>query len=153
VNVNLGWHDFDFSFLLQGVGKQDGYLTGSAIEPFLGGGTAYEYQKNRWTTDNPDPNAVFPRLFFSGNNNYQPSDWWMRSAAYLRVKNVQLGYTPSKLINSDRGIKELRIYISADNLFTVDKFWPGWDPEISANSSGAYYPQVKNINVGLNLKF
>jgi TonB-linked SusC/RagA family outer membrane protein len=153
VNVNLGWQGFDFSLLLQGVGKQDGYLSGSAIEPFAAGGTAYEYQKNRWTTDNPDPNAVFPRLFFSGNNNYQPSDWWMRSAAYLRIKNIQLGYTPSRLINADRGIKELRIYVSADNLFTVDKFWPGWDPEISANSNGAYYPQVKNINVGLNLKF
>ena len=152
-NIDLGWKSFDFSLLLQGVGKQDGYLSGSAIEPFAGGGTAYEYQKNRWTVDNPNPNAVFPRLFFSGSNNYQPSDWWLRSAAYLRVKNIQLGFTPSRLVSPDRRIKELRIYVSADNLFTVDKFWPGWDPEIAANSSGAYYPQVKNFNVGLNLKF
>ncbi len=153
VNFNLGWKGIDFSLLLQGVGKQDGYLSGSAIEPFAAGGTAYEYQKNRWTADNPDPNAVFPRLFFSGNNNYQPSDWWMRSAAYLRVKNIQLGFTPSGLPGLIKGIKELRLYVSADNLFTFDKFWPGWDPEIAANSNGAYYPQVKNFNVGLNLKF
>lgn len=153
VNFSLGWKSLDLNLLLQGVGKQDGYLSGSAIEPFAAGGTAYEYQKNRWTEDNPDPNAVFPRLFFSGNNNYQPSDWWMRSAAYLRVKNIQLGFTPSSLVNSSKAIKELRIYVAADNLFTVDKFWPGWDPEIAANSNGAYYPQVKNINVGLNLKF
>lgn len=152
-NLNLGWQDFDFSLLLQGVGKRDGYLSGSAIQPFQGGGTAYEYQKNRWTTENPDPNAIFPRLFFSGNNNYQPSDWWLRSAAYLRVKNIQLGYSPSKLVGADRGIKGLRIYVAADNLLTLDGFWPGWDPEIAANSSGAYYPQVKNFTVGLNLKF
>ncbi len=153
LNLNLEWKSLDFSMLLQGVGKQDGYLSGSAIEPFAGGGTAYEYQKNRWTEDNPNPNAIFPRLFFSGNNNYQPSDWWMRSAAYLRVKNIQLGFTPSRLVSLPRAIKELRIYFSADNLFTIDKFWPGWDPEIAANSNGAYYPQVKNFNVGLNLNF
>lgn len=153
VNFNLGWKDLDFSLLLQGVGKQDGYLSGIAIEPFQSGGTAFEYMKDYWTADNPNPNATFPRLYFAGTNNFQDSDRWIKSAAYLRVKNIQLGYTPSGLFKPDRGIKSMRIFASADNLLTFDNFWPGWDPEIAPNSNGAYYPQVKMITVGLNLQF
>jgi TonB-linked SusC/RagA family outer membrane protein len=144
---------FDFTAFLQGVGKVDGYLTGSAIAPFLAGGTAYEFQKNRWTTDNPDPNAVFPRFAFGESNNTQNSDYWMKSAAYLRMKNLQLGYTLPKAVLSSLKIQSLRVYVSGENLFTMDNFWPGWDPEIPPASSGIYYPQVKVINVGLNVKF
>lgn len=153
VNLNLNWKDLDFGLLLQGVGKRDGYLSGIAIEPFQSGGTAFEYMKDYWTADNPNPDATFPRLYFSGTNNFQDSDKWIRSAAYLRVKNIQLGYTPSGLFNSERGIKKMRLYISAENIFTFDNFWPGWDPEIAPNSNGAYYPQVKSVNVGINLNF
>ncbi len=144
---------FDFSAFLQGVGKVDGYLTGSAISPFIGGGTAYEFQKNRWTLDNPNPNAVFPRFAFGETNNTQNSDFWMKSAAYLRMKNLQFGYTLPRTVVSKVKIQSLRVYVSGENLFTVDNFWPGWDPEISAASNGSYYPQVKVFNVGLNVKF
>lgn len=153
LNFNLNWNDLDFSLLLQGVGKQDGYLTGIAIEPFQSGGTAFEYMKDYWTADNPNPNAAFPRLYFSGSNNFQASDWWIQNAAYLRVKNIQLGYTPSGLFKNESGFKQMRIYVSADNILTFDNFWPGWDPEAAPNSNGAYYPQVKSINVGINLNF
>lgn len=144
---------FDVSAFLQGVGKVDGYLTGSAITPFLGGGTAYEFQKSRWTLENPNPNAVFPRFTFGENNNSQNSDYWMKSAAYLRMKNLQFGYTLPRNVLSKVKIQSLRLYVSGENLFTVDNFWPGWDPEISANNNGSYYPQVKVFNVGLNVKF
>src|SRR5690606_27399168 len=142
--------NFDFSTLLQGVGKVDGYLTSNAINPFLLGGTAYEYQKDRWTPDNPK--AVFPRFAFGENHNTQHSDYWMRSAAYLRLKNIQLGYTlPVQLAKSVR-VQKARLYISGENLLTLHDFWEGWDPEVSAASSGAYCPQVKTTNVGLNLR-
>lgn len=152
-NFSLGYGNVDLGVLIQGVGKEDGYLSGSAIIPFSLGGTAYEYQKNRWTTEDPNPHAVFPRLAFGQTNNSQPSDFWMRSAAYLRVKNVQLGYSLDKSLLARLGVSQARIYLSADNLLTADRFWPGWDPEISANSNGAYYPQVKTYNVGVNLNF
>jgi TonB-linked SusC/RagA family outer membrane protein len=152
-NLTLGYGNFDLGLLVQGVGKVDGYLSGSAIIPFAAGGTAYQYQKNRWTTEDPNPDAVFPRLAFGQTNNSQPSDFWLRSAAYLRVKNLQVGYSLPKTLTGKANIQNVRIYISADNLFTADDFWPGWDPEISANSNGAYYPQVKTYNVGLNLNF
>ncbi|HEY8396957.1 MAG TPA: TonB-dependent receptor [Flavihumibacter sp.] len=143
----------DFSAFIQGVGKVDGYLTGSAITPFLSGGTAYEYQKNRWTEENPNPNAVFPRYAFGEVNNTQNSSFWMKSAAYLRMKNMQIGYTIPKAWSNSAKIQSLRVYVSGENLFTIDDFWPGWDPEIPAGNAGAYYPQVKLFNLGLNLKF
>jgi TonB-linked SusC/RagA family outer membrane protein len=152
-NLYLDYHNFDFSALLQGVGKVDGYLSGSAIIPFLLGGTAYEYQKNRWTLEDPNPHADFPRLAFGETNNSQPSDFWMKSAAYLRVKNLQLGYTLPHSFTNKAGINSLRVYVSAENVFTADDFWPGWDPEISAGNNGAYYPQVKSYNIGLNVNF
>jgi len=77
----------------------------------------------------------------------------MRSAAYLRVKNLQLGYTLPEQLVKKMGIQGVRLYVSGENLFTVDGFWPGWDPEVSAASNGAYYPQVTTYNFGLNVKF
>jgi TonB-linked SusC/RagA family outer membrane protein len=143
----------DFSAFIQGVGKVDGYLSGSAITPFAAGGTAYEFQKNRWTVENQNANAVFPRFAFGEVNNTQNSSYWMKSAAYLRMKNIQIGYSlPKAWLNSAK-IQSLRIYASGENLFTIDDFWPGWDPEIPAGSAGAYYPQMKMFNLGLNVKF
>ncbi len=153
LNLNAAYKNFDISAFFQGVGKRDGYLVGNAIQPFLLGGTAYEYQKNRWTIENPDPNAVFPRLAFGETNNTQLSDFWMKSAAYLRIKNIQIGYVVPRNILQGLGVSSLRIYLSGENLYTFTKFWNGWDPEISPVSNGAYYPQVKTINVGINLKF
>lgn len=150
LNLSVGYGDFDLSGLFQGVGKRDGYLSGSAILPFLAGGTAYEYQKKRWTPETP--NAEFPRYAFGENHNHQNTDFWMRSAAYLRIKNLQLGYTIPKTALQRIGVQGARLYISGENLFTFDSFWPGWDPEISAASNGAYYPQVTTYNIGLNIK-
>lgn len=151
LNLSVGYSNFDLSGLFQGVGKRDGYLTGSAILPFLAGGTAYEYQKDRWTPETPS--AEFPRYAFGENHNHQNTDFWMRSAAYLRVKNLQLGYTLPNAAIQRIGVQGARLYVSGENLFTFDSFWPGWDPEISAASNGAYYPQVTTYNIGLNLKF
>lgn len=150
-NLYLGYRNFDFSTLLQGVGKVDGYLTSNAIAPFQFGGTANEYQKDRWTPENPG--AVFPRLTFGENHNTQHSDFWMRSAAYVRLKNVQIGYTLPSVAAKSLRIQQARLYISGENLLTLHNFWDGWDPEISPGSDGSYYPQVKTFNVGLNLKF
>ena len=153
LNLTLKYHNFDLISLLQGIGKVDGYISGNGNTPFSAGGTIYAYQKNRWTNENPNPEAMFPRLAFNETNNSQYSDFWMKSAAYLRVKSVQLGYTiPHNIINK-LNVKYLRFYLSGENLFTFDNFWPDADPEISPASTGAYYPQVKSYNFGLNVTF
>jgi len=153
LNLYLGYQNFDFSTLLQGVGKVDGYIRGNGNIPFSMGGTGYDYQTNRWTIEDPNPNAMFPRLAFGETNNTQFSDFWMKSAAYLRIKSLQLGYTIPKTVTSKLNIKSLRVYLSAENISTFDNFWPDADPEISPSSSGAYYPQVKTYNAGLNVIF
>src|SRR5690606_7895139 len=94
LNGHAAYKGFDLSLLLQGVGKADGYLYGAGIQPFTTtgaiGGTIREDNKDRWTPENP--NAAYPRLAFGQNNNSQASDFWMKNAAYLRLKNLQLGY-------------------------------------------------------------
>lgn len=145
---NVGYRAFDFSLFLQGVGKADGYLYGQGIQPFYTGGTIHEQHKDRWTPENPD--AAYPRLAWNQTNNIQNSNFWMKNAAYLRGQNLQIGYTFSdKLI---RNIRSMRIYLGGRNLFTIDNFYEGYDPEAPV-STGGWYPQMKVYTVGLNVNF
>jgi len=149
---NSTYRGFDFSFFLQGVGKADGLLRGQGIMPFVMGGTVQEQHKARWTVDNPDPNAPFPRFAFNEMNNEETSSFWMKNAAYLRLKNIQLGYSLPENITGRAGVRQLRFYVSAQNLFTIDDFWGGYDVEAPVGNGG-YYPQVKTFILGLDVKF
>ena len=150
LNLNLNYKRFDLGAFFQGVGKADGYLYSSAIMPFFNGGTMYEIHKNYWTPENTA--ADFPRLAFNAANNQKNSDFWMRSAAYLRVKNIQLGYTVTGGAIEKLGIKSVRAYLTGENLFTFDKFWSGFDVEAPVGT-GSFYPQVKSYSIGLNVNF
>ncbi|MDR1454971.1 MAG: TonB-dependent receptor [Tannerella sp.] len=153
-NFNGRYRGIDLSLLLQGVGKADGYLGGQAMYPFWSGSTAFEMHRDRWTEENQNTRAAFPRLYFYDSlNNYQASDFYLRSAAYLRLKNLQLGYTLPVVLTKKWLIQNLRFYISGENLLTLTSFWDGWDPEISPGSSGNYYPQVKTVSAGVDIKF
>jgi TonB-linked SusC/RagA family outer membrane protein len=149
-NAFLEYKGFDFSFLIQGVGKADGYITDHGIMPFFNGAGAQEQHKDYWTPTNR--NAAFPRLVFNGANNTQYSSFWMKDAAYLRLKNIQLGYTLPARITRIINIKRLRIYAGAQNLFTIDKFWDGYDVEAPIGNGG-YYPQTIVYTCGLDIKF
>ncbi|SKB88339.1 TonB-linked outer membrane protein, SusC/RagA family [Sphingobacterium nematocida] len=148
-NIDLGYKGFDLSLFLQGVGKASGYLYGQGIMPFYEGGTVQEQHKDRWTPENTNSN--FPRFAFNEINNIQNSTFWMKSAAYLRLKNVQLSYTVPLSPRMQENIKALRIYVSGQNLFTHNKFWEGYDPE-GPVGDGSWYPQMKVYSVGLNVK-
>lgn len=140
----------DLSLLFQGVGKADGYIHGQGIQTFIEGGTVQEQHKDNWTTDNRD--AMFPRLAFNETNNMQNSSFWMKNAAYVRLKNVQVGYTLPRSVLRKTPITNLRFYLSGDNLLTFDKFWDGFDVEAPVGNGG-YYPQMKTISFGIDLKF
>ncbi|MDQ6481697.1 TonB-dependent receptor [Dyadobacter sp. LHD-138] len=148
-NIDLGYKGVDFSVFLQGVGKVDNYLTGHGIMPFFEGSSIQENQKDSWRPDNTD--AEFPRLAFNESNNIQNSSFWLKSGSYLRVKNVQVGYNFPKTLLKDK-IQRLRIYASGQNLFTLDKFWPGFDVEAPVGNAG-WYPQMKVFTVGLDVRF
>lgn len=152
-NLNGSFKGFDLSVQIQGVGKGNGYLYGPGIMPFsVGnlGGTILEPNKDRWTPENP--NAKFPRLAFGESNNEQASSFWMKDASYLRVKNVQLGYTfPGTMMNKI-AVKNLRVFANGSNLFTFDNFWEGFDVESPVGTVNVY-PQVKVFTFGLSANF
>jgi TonB-linked SusC/RagA family outer membrane protein len=153
VNFNGSYKGIDISFLLQGVGKANSYLYGPGIMPFsVGnlGGTILEPNKDRWTPTTPK--AKYPRLAFGESNNEQNSSFWMKDASYIRLKNIQLGYSFPAKISGLAGIKRLRVYVNGSNLFTIDNFWDGFDVE-SPVGTVSVYPQVKVYSFGLSANF
>jgi TonB-dependent starch-binding outer membrane protein SusC len=154
---NVTFKGFDFNLFIQGVGKRDAMIRGEQVEPFhFGyGGTMYTHQTDYWTPTNPD--AKYPRLAEAGSasntNNYRTgSDLYLFNASYVRLKNVQLGYTLPQAITKKAHIQNLRLYFTAQNIFTLSKL-SFLDPEItefdnrvdfssSANSARAYFLPV-----------
>ncbi|MDD3078054.1 MAG: TonB-dependent receptor [Paludibacter sp.] len=152
---DLGYKSLDLSFSLQGVGKADGYLTGSARHAFQDM-AAYpqKIHLQRYNVEtNPDSNAPYPRLTYNVSFNQSTfSTFWLEDASYLRLKNIQLGYTLPQSFTRKLKIEKCRIYTSGDNLLTFTKFFYAYDPETPI-SSGGYYPQVKTGVVGINVTF
>lgn len=96
-------------------------------------------------------NATYPRLKYneSDSQNTQPSTRWLYDASYLRLKNLTVGYTLPQSIVSKASIQQVRLYFSAENLFTITSY-PGLDPEMGANSN---YPLIRQIAFGANITF
>lgn len=108
---------------------------------------------SRWTEADNDPNALEPRLGGSSSNGWK-SDYWLKSIAYLRLKNIALGYTIPKALLGVASIEKLRLYISATNLFTLSSVSEyNIDPEVSSGDADQYYPQQRTISFGVNLSF
>jgi TonB-linked SusC/RagA family outer membrane protein len=162
MNLDFGWKGIRLGVFLQGVGKANGYLNTYYVMPGDQAGT-YRKEHLDWAgVDNPD--GASPRLTSADKNNWYDSSFWMKSSAYLRLKNLQLGYELPKAWIDKLGIRSVYVYANAQNLFTATNFWDGFDPEIGYGGSsnnfdsvalGAAnnYPQVKVITVGLDLKF
>ena len=155
-SLNLGgqYKGFDLTVFFQGVGKQDNYLSGTGTQPFYSAsfqGSIYEHQKDYWSPENPG--AAYPRLTNNSiANNYVISSYWIRSSAYLRLKNMVVGYTVPSVVSKKVGLNSARIYFSGQNLVTWDTFFPGFDPE-QRDTGANLYPIMRTYTVGLNLKF
>jgi TonB-linked SusC/RagA family outer membrane protein len=148
---NLGYKGVDFSFFFQGVGQADGLIGGSARHAFISDGSNPQaVHLDRWTPTNPG--ASYPRLSYGYAYNQRLSTHWLEDASYLRLKNVQVGYTLPGSITEKLHIDRLRIFASADNLFTSTDYFYGYDPE-SPVSTGGFYPQVKTFMFGININF
>lgn len=147
---DLAWKGIDFSFFIQGVGKAEGFLAGSARHPFINNSAMpQQIHLDRWTPDNPD--ASYPRFVYMRTHNTRLSSYWIEDASYLRLKNIQLGYSlPKRWLQGSR-LGKVRVYASADNLFTRTDFFYGYDPEVPAGNTGGYYPMVKTFVFGLNV--
>lgn len=148
---DLAYKGFDFNFFLQGVGKANGYLSGPGLHAFYTNGAfPQEIHRDRWTPENPG--AWYPRFTYSDSRNSTArlSDYWLQDAAYLRLKNVQLGYTLPAALTRKARMEKLRFYVSGENLLTKTKFFYAYDPE-GATNNGGRYPQVKTLVFGVNV--
>lgn len=145
---NLNWKNIDFSFFLQGVQKVNGYISDEAIHAFINDySVPQKIHLDRWTPTNTG--AKYPRLYYAESHNREFSDYWLQNGSYLRVKNIQLGYTFNKKSLAKANIDKLRIYVSAQNPFTVTDYFYAYDPEVRS-TAGDSYPQVKTLAFGLN---
>lgn len=149
--INLGYKGFDLSILLQGVAGANQLVSGFYSNAFFQGSNPQRWMyENRWTEENPDPNAEYPRLSVLGGNEEQfyTSTFRMFNASYLRINNAQLGYSfPDGFLDNIK-LSNLRVYISTRNLYTFDNLRVGLDPEM-----GVGYPPVRLYNLGINLGF
>lgn len=149
LRVNCEYRNFDLTMLLQGAGMVKGVTAGEISQAFMNGGKVTEEWLDRWTPENV--NASYPRLTLSGSSrNYMTSSFWVQNASYLKMRNLQIGYTIPKNILSHLGVSNLRLYCSIDNLFTISKF-KGLDPEMVTTQT--MYPLTRNYSFGINLSF
>lgn len=168
-NYQVEWKGFDLGMLIQGVGKRDMFLRGELVEPFHSNYSyvMYTHQLDYWTPTNTD--ARWPRLSAPGSasntNNYQKSSSiYVFNAAYLRLKNIQIGYTLPKTFTSKYGIQKFRVSANAQNLFTLSNvsFIDPESTEFGSNmggtgglgaNSGRNYPTLKYYGFGLDIEF
>lgn len=154
-NYGLNVKGFHFSVFLQGVGIRSRWMRGEAVEAFHNNneGPVLDFHVDRWTPANTD--ATYPRLTMGSEstNNATKSDFWIQDASYLRVKNIQAGYSfPAQWLSKIK-FKEIHAYVSCENAFTFTKMRGGWDPEYNADGSGRAYPVARVFSLGLNVKF
>lgn len=155
LNLKADYKGWDFGVFFQGVGKRDAWISSNIFWGLQGGqwqSCVLTTHLDRWTEDNPD--GYFPRYYLNGNGgkNMQMQTGYLQNAAYVRLKNMQLGYSfPKSLINKIN-FERLRVFVSVDNLATISSMPASIDPEFSA-SDGKVYPLQRTWAVGLNLSF
>jgi hypothetical protein len=101
---------------------------------------------DRWTPDNP--NAFFPRMYQTSAHNYKPSDRWTQNGSYLRLKNIQIGYT---IPVRKKYMRELKVYVSGQDLWESTKVLSVFDPEVGNNVGATAYPFYRSVAFGLNI--
>lgn len=164
ITINMSYKGFELMTFWQGAGKSEYTLFGSSTNPFKmdtpDKGT-FEYLNNYYhKADYTKPNGEWiPGKYPAYRNGYSAinayggdNTFWRKSGSYLRLKNVELGYTlPNKLTNKV-GLKSTRFYVNASNVFTIRSF-KHIDPETPGGQDISDYPQVRILNAGVNLKF
>lgn len=148
------WKGLDFSAFIQGVGKRNIVPNFNTLAPLLvTWQQALAIHGDYWTPENPD--ALYPRPFTGGTHNYRVSDKWVLDASYVRLKNIQVGYTLPSNVLSRVGISRARVFFSGQDLLTFSGLGPFkqyFDPE-ARNGVQNDYPFFATASVGINLSF
>jgi TonB-linked SusC/RagA family outer membrane protein len=151
---SFGHKGFDVSAFFQGLARESFWVNPEATAPFVGDKQLLKaYADDHWSEDDRDLYALWPRLSTTsaGNsNNSQTSTWFMRNGAFLRLKQVELGYDLPTSIKNTFSMEELRVYVSGRNLALLSVF-DLWDVEMAGNGLG--YPLQRVFNVGIEVSF
>lgn len=152
LSLNLRYGQFDMSVLLQGATGAVNYISTESGEI---GNFLQSFASGRWTVDNPS--TTQPRTFNRGNEYWfnQNNTYWLHKTDYLRLKNLQIGYSLSHNLTQKLGIQDFRIYVSGYNLLTYSPDYKDFDPEASGSGlgSGVSYPLQRVVSAGLSVKF
>ena len=150
---NAEYRGFDFMFMLQGTIGNDVYdaTRRTDVRP----ANLPSYMLNRWTGEGTS--NKYPRFVVGDGTNWQSSDLYITDGSYMRLKNIQLGYTLPQSVTSRFFVNKLRFFVAAENLLTFTKY-AGYDPEISSGGTSlgvdyGVYPQSRTFTVGFNLGF
>ena len=161
LGASVSWRGFDFNLHFQGAGKYTFLINSGAVNAFRDGRWGNILQgitDNRWissdisgTKETENPNAPYPRLSYGYNlNNQQSSSFWLRNGRFLRLKNLDIGYTlPKPMVNTIH-LESVRIYISGQNLITWSPF-KLWDPELDSRQRGQIYPITRSLTAGIQI--
>lgn len=159
--LSSGYKGFDFSFFFQGLGRESFWINQKNTAPFVdtdddnnvisNNALLSVYANDHWSETNQDPYALWPRLSNTlVDNNNRTSTWFMRNGSFIRLKQVELGYSFPEKMMKKLWIKNLRLYLTGTNLLTFSKF-KLWDPEMAGDGLG--YPIQRTYNVGLQVSF
>lgn len=158
ITIGGEYKGFDFNLLFQGTGGANMPLSQFAVWEFYSStgdnGKVMKHHLGRYNPEDESTwaNASYPRLHYGLNaNNHQASTRWMFNRSYLRLKNVEIGYTLPKKWTEKVRLASCRIFASGTNIFTWDHMMD-WDPE-SSSETGSAYPQIRNWNIGLSVQF
>lgn len=148
INLGVEWKGFDFSCFFQGVGKRKFLVNTATLAPL---GYSYEMpwtiHRDYWTEDNK--NSYFARPYEGNTFNYNPADRWVQDGAYIRLKNIQLGYT----IPIPQKIASVRVYVNGTDVWEHTKTLEVFDPEVGNNKNSQYYPFFRTWTMGVNVTF
>ncbi|NDV81093.1 TonB-dependent receptor [Bacteroides sp. 51] len=152
-NFQASWKDFDFSMLIAGSIGNDIFDATRRLDLYYV--NLPKEMMNRWHGEGTSNKT--PRFSWTDeNDNTQVSDLYVKDGSYMRLKNIQLGYTLPKVLTSKVFVSSLRVYVAAENLLTITGY-KGFDPEISYDKSAGIdrgiYPQARTFTLGFNLNF
>ena len=146
-DLGASWKGFDFGIFFQGALQRRFLIAEETLSPILGTvDMPWTIHMDRWTPDNP--NAFFPRMYQTSAHNFRPSDRWAQNGSYIRLKNLQIGYT---IPINKKYIRELKVYASGQDLWEYTKVLEVFDPEVGNNVSATAYPFYRTISFGLNV--
>lgn len=150
--LSLGYKGFDASVFFQGLANESFWIDSSDMSPFVGSTQLMKaIDESHWSENNRNIYAFWPRYSsYTNKNNTPVSTWWMRDGSFIRLKQMEFGFTFPVNLTSRLHIENLRLYLTGTNLLTWSNF-NLWDPEMG--SSGLNYPLQRTFNIGINITF